>query len=196
MSKVGEPVRERIWDPLVRIVHWSLVITVVAGFLIGENMSFANIGWHFWMGYATGALLLIRIIWGFVGPAPARFSHMLTGPRQVIDYAKTVKNRSPSHWPGHNPLGALSAVALWAVLAGLVITGLCSESEDFFETAPLAGYLPSDLRLEMTGLHDDLHEILVPLVFLHLGAIAFYHFWKRENLIRPMITGWKWVRRD
>ena len=192
---MSESTHERIWDPLVRIIHWCLVITVLAGYFIGENMSFANIGWHFWAGYATGALLLVRFLWGFVGTRPARFSDFLAGPRKTIAYAATVKQRKPSFWPGHNPMGAWSAVAIWVVLSGMVITGLGSESDDFFETAPLAVYLSPEMRLTMNAWHETLHFFVLPLILLHLSAIAFYYLWKRENLIKPMITGWKWVRR-
>lgn len=192
---MNEPVRERIWDPVVRLVHWCLVISVLAGYFLGENMTFANIGWHFWAGYTTGALVLLRVVWGFVGPKPARFFHMLAGPKTTMAYAATVKQRKPSYWPGHNPMGSLSAFAIWAVLAGMVITGLGSESDDFFETAPLGYYLSSEMRLTMNAWHETLHFFVLPLILLHVLAILFYYFWKRENLIRPMITGWKWVRR-
>ena len=195
MSDTTEPQRERIWDPLVRLVHWCLVISVLAGYFMGENMSFSNIGWHFWAGYATGALLLVRILWGFVGTKPARFSDFIAGPGKTLAYAKTATKRSPSYWPGHNPMGAWSAVAIWVVLAGMVVTGLFSESDDFFTSAPLAGYIPSDMRLTMNSWHHTLHLFVLPLILLHLCAIAFYYFWKRENLVKPMITGWKWVRR-
>ena len=81
------------------------------------------------------------------------------------------------------------------MLLGLVVTGLMSESEDFFSSGPLAGFIDSSLRLTMTAWHDRLHSLIVPLVALHLAAVLFYAIWKRENLLRPMITGWKNVRR-
>ena len=190
------PTHQRVWDPVVRLTHWAIVVSVTAGYLIGENMTFANIGWHFYCGYATGALIALRLLWGLVGPKPARLASLIASPKSTIDYASTVLERKPSYWPGHNPMGGLSALALWAVLLGMVITGLLSESDDFFSTGPLGGYVSASTRLTMTAWHDTLHSFVVPLIALHLAAVLFYWLWKRENLVRPMITGWKWVVRQ
>lgn len=194
-APTSETTRQRVWDPVVRLTHWGLAITVVAGYVIGENMTFANIRWHFYLGYATATLLTIRLLWGLVGPRPARIASLFSTPKTFVGYAATLFDRRPSHWPGHNPIGAVSVIALWGLLAAMVVTGLFSESDDFFETAPLAVYASSDMRLTMTALHKQLHVFVAPLVLLHLSAIAFYYLWKRENLVRPMITGWKLVRR-
>ena len=191
----NEPQLEKVWDPVVRLTHWAMVVTVISGYLIGENMSFSNINWHFWLGYGTGAVVLIRLLWGLVGPRPARLASLFYAPVKILGYLSSAGARKPSYWPGHNPLGALSALALWAVLAGMVVTGLMSESEDFFATGPLGAYIDSDLRLTMTAWHDRLHAFVLPLVGLHLAAILFYAVWKKENLVRPMVTGWKLVRR-
>ncbi len=186
--------RRRIWDPVVRVTHWVVVVSVLAGYFIGENMSFSNISWHFYLGYITGGAVLLRLIWGLVGPKPARIWPLVAQTTELPRYSKTMLKRQPSYWPGHNPIGGLSALALWAVLAGMVVTGLFSESDDFFEIAPLGHLISADARLTMNGLHDTLHVFVLPLVLLHVLAILFYALWKRENLLRPMITGWKQVR--
>ena len=186
--------RRRIWDPIVRLTHWVMVVSVLAGYFIGENMSFSNISWHFYMGYATAAALTLRLLWGLAGPRPARIWPLIAQTTEIPRYSKTVLKRQPSYWPGHNPLGGLSALALWAVLAGMVVTGLFSESDDFFETGPLGHLISAEARLSMNSWHDTLHVFVLPLVLLHVLAIVFYAVWKRENLVRPMITGWKQAR--
>ncbi len=189
------PTRRRVWDPVVRLTHWLMAISVTTGYLIGENMSFANIDWHFYFGYATGGLIVLRLLWGLVGPPPARIASLFFRPRRILSYAATVAERRPSYWLGHNPLGALSAIALWAALIATVATGLMSESDSFFAGGPLSDAVDAETRRTMTAWHHRLHLVLAPLVALHLAAVAFYYLWKRENLVRPMITGWKWVRR-
>ncbi|MEO1329128.1 MAG: cytochrome b/b6 domain-containing protein [Pseudomonadota bacterium] len=189
------PRLEKIWDPVVRLTHWAIVATVLAGYFIGENMSFSNIAWHFWLGYATGALVLVRLVWGVIGPRPARIAPLFVSPSTALDYARKARERRPSFWPGHNPLGGLSALLLWAVLIAMVGTGLFSESEDLFTAAILSGLVDYDTRVAITGWHQRLHTLVLPLILLHVGAVLFYLFWKKENLIRPMITGWKHVKR-
>lgn len=157
-------------------------------------MSFATVDWHFYLGYVVLGLVLFRLLWGFVGPAPMRFRSLLNSPATIWQYLKTLGARSPSGSPGHNPLGSLSTIALLASITFQAVSGLFIESDDYFESAPLAGYLSEEMINQLTGWHDLNAKILLVLVGLHLCAILFYWFWKKENLIKPMITGWKWVR--
>ena len=78
----AEPVRVRLWDPLLRIYHWLLAFCVIAAWLLGQ-FGPANMWLHFWFGYAVIGLLVFRLVWGLVGPEPARFSHFITGPGKV-----------------------------------------------------------------------------------------------------------------
>jgi cytochrome b len=92
-------------------------------------------------------------------------------------------------------LGSLSVIALLLVLAAQAGTGLFIETDDFFESGPLYGYVSEATINSLTWWHHFLSKVLLALVVLHLVAIVFYRLWKREDLIKPMITGWKWVRR-
>lgn len=186
--------RVRIWDPLLRGFHWLLATLVITNWLLGQ-FGPNNMWLHFWLGYTILGLLIFRIIWGFVGPEPARFSSFLRGPSAVIHYARHMFSREPSFWPGHNPLGALSVVAMLLALLFQVGTGLISDPEDFINVGPLAGAVGSDIATEAPGWHAFGANIILILVLLHVGVILFYRIWKNEDLIRPMITGWKWVRR-
>ncbi len=187
---------QKIWDPVTRLWHWILATLVISNWVIGEFMSFDNIRWHFYLGYTILGLLVFRIIWGFIGPQPVRWSSLLPIPKKIIKYLKDAPKRTPSGTPGHNPVGALSVLALLLILISQATSGLFIESDDFFESAPLVGYVSSSVVNSMTWWHHWLSDILLILVVLHLLAILFYRLWKKENLVKPMITGWKWVRVD
>lgn len=187
--------KERVWDLPTRLFHWLLVASVSAGWLIGENLSFTNIEWHFWLGYTTGGLIVFRIVWGFVGPPSARLSKLFPSPREVRDYLAHVMDRRPSGVAGHNPLGSLSVLALLAALFVQVGTGLFAESDDLFDGGPLSGSVDDSVVLFCNAVHEISSKVLLALVLLHVAALVFYLVWKRENLIRPMVTGLKLVKR-
>ena len=144
---------------------------------------------HFWAGYAVAALIVFRLLWGFVGPRNARFASFLRGPGTVIAYVRTLPARSSVHPRGHNPLGGWSIVAMLAVLAAQVATGLILDPEDYINTGPLAGYVSAGWNRQAVSLHGLLGNVLLGLVALHVAAILYYRLWKRQDLITPMITG-------
>ncbi|CAM3092634.1 Cytochrome b [Paracoccus aminovorans] len=188
------PLREiRLWDPLLRGFHWLLAFFVTAGWCLGQ-FGPAKMTLHFWCGYVVAGLLLFRLVWGFVGPAPARFSHFIRGPGAIAGYMRGMALREPSHWPGHNPLGALSVIAMLAVLAAQVSSGLISDPDDYINVGPLASSVSSATRSKAVGWHELGANLVLLLVALHIGVILFYRFWKREDLVRPMLTGVKRVR--
>ena len=188
------PLKEiRLWDPLLRAFHWLLALSVTAAWLLGK-FGPSSMTLHFWCGYVVTGLLIFRLVWGIVGPPPARFSHFLRGPGAVGGYARNIFLREPSHWPGHNPLGALSVIAMLAVLAAQVTTGLISDPEDFINVGPLASQVSGATSRAAVGWHHLGSTLVLILVILHVAMILFYRFWKREDLVRPMITGRKQVR--
>ncbi|MEO1067062.1 MAG: cytochrome b/b6 domain-containing protein [Pseudomonadota bacterium] len=186
--------RQKVWDIPTRLFHWALATTVLAGWYFGEFRTFTTIEWHFYLGYATIGLLVFRILWGFVGPVSARFSTIFASLKHLIPYMRKIARREPSGVAGHNPLGGLSVLALLAVLTVQTTTGLFAEDDAFFASGPLSSHARSDWVLWANQIHHQSSRILLILVGLHLCAILFYHVWKRENLIGPMVTGWKWVR--
>lgn len=186
------PQNVRIWDPLLRAFHWLLAASVISAWLLGQYGP-AKMTLHFWAGYMVTGLLAFRLIWGFIGPTPARFSHFLRGPGAVMGYARHMFLREPSYWPGHNPLGALSVIAMLAVLGAQVTSGLISDPDDFINVGPLASYVSASTRRTAVGIHEIGANLVLILVILHIAVILFYRIWKHENLIRPMLTGWKKV---
>lgn len=185
--------RVRVWDPALRIFHWSLATLVIATWLLGQfGPNVMTL--HFWLGYAIIALLVFRLIWGVIGPEPARFTSFVRGPAAILGYVRHIGRREPSHWLGHNPLGALSVVAMLLALIVQTATGLISDPEDFVNVGPLADQVSSATAKDAVGWHHLGATIILILVLLHLAVILFYRVWKNEDLVRPMITGWKWVR--
>lgn len=191
---MGDLHREKIWDPVTRLWHWALVIAVGLGWYFGEFMSFTTIQWHFYCGFTILGLVVFRILYGLVGPAPIRFRALLSSPADIARYAKTVMRREPSGTRGHNPLGSLSVLAMIVLLLAQASSGLFLESDDYFESAPLAQFVSNDVSDRLTWWHKRIAKAILAVVVLHVAAIFFYLVWKKENLIRPMITGWKNVR--
>ncbi|WBU57083.1 cytochrome b/b6 domain-containing protein [Paracoccus sediminicola] len=192
-ERTAPPRKVKLWDPLLRAFHWLLALFVVAAWLLGKYGP-NQMTLHFWCGYVVAGLLIFRLIWGFVGPTPARFAHFLRGPGAVAGYMRHMFLREPSYWPGHNPLGALSVIAMLAVLAAQVTTGLISDPEDYINVGPLASWVGSDVATGAVEWHELGSNLVLILVLLHVAIILFYRFWKREDLVTPMVTGSKKVR--
>ena len=187
--------QRRVWDIPTRLFHWSLVGTVVTGLYLGEYRGFSTINLHFYFGYATAGLLAFRLLWGFIGPQPSRLSALFPSPKRLFSYMSTLGRRRPSGTAGHNPMGALSVVAMIVALIVQITTGLFAEDDGLFAEGPLSEYVADSTVLTMTAVHHYTSRVILFLVATHIAAILFYQVWKRENLVKPMITGWKWVKR-
>jgi cytochrome b len=183
----------RVWDLGVRVFHWALTLFVVASWLLGQ-FGPAIMTLHFQSGYVILGLLAFRLAWGFVGPRHARFSDFLAPPGAVLRYLGTVWRREPSYWPGHNPLGGWAVAAMLALLLAQALTGLFADPDDFINRGPLAAWVPQSWAFAAAGLHHALSDWVTAVIVLHVGAIVFYKVWKREDLVRPMITGRKRVK--
>ncbi|MCB1739355.1 MAG: cytochrome b/b6 domain-containing protein [Gammaproteobacteria bacterium] len=181
----------KVWDLPVRLTHWLLVLLVLGLYLSAESEE-DWMDWHRWMGYAVLTLVLFRLLWGLVGSHTARFSSFVRGPVGILRY---LRGESPPGLPGHNPLGALSVLALLAVLAFQAGTGLFASDDILFE-GPLYDLVDSDTAERLTGLHHFNFDLLLILIGLHLVAIVFYLVFKRDNLVGPMLTGYKTLDAD
>ena len=141
-------------------------------------------------------LLVARLIWGLAGARASRLSTILGDAIRAPSYARRLFRREPSLWNGHNPMGSLWLLAFWTALAVQIGSGLLSYSDSFFQGGPLHEYVSEAVNARANAIHALCSKILLALVALHLSAVLFYALWKRENLVRPMLTGWKPVRRD
>jgi cytochrome b len=193
----AEPATEvvRLWDPLTRAFHWLLAALVLGSLVTGEFTSGIK-DTHFQLGYVIAGLLAFRVVWGFKGPEPARFSDFVRGPGTVARYAATMPNRRPSYWRGHNPVGGWAVVVILALLAAQILTGMMSDPEDFLNRGPLAGFVGIDMARTANAWHVWLSGVVMLVVLLHVAAIAFYSYWKGENLVGPMLWGAKRVRKQ
>ena len=186
--------REAVWDPVTRVWHWVLAASVIAGWLLGEFRTFSVMQWHIWLGYLTGLLLLFRCLWGAIGPRPVRYRTLWATLRDLPSALRGFGRRRPGGTPGHNPLGVLSIAAMVLALSIQVLSGLCSEDDGLFFSGPLAGLLPSGGVGLMTRIHHFFAGVVLVLVGMHVAAVLFYLVWKREDLVTPMLSGWKWVK--
>ena len=178
--------KTRVWDLPTRLFHWLLAACVV-GLVVTSKVGGDAMLWHFRLGYTVLALLLFRLVWGLVGGRWSRFGSFLYGPGTIVRYLRG--QGDPLHRVGHNPLGSLSVLALLVVLAAQAGTGLFADDEIAY-AGPLASRVSTELSLQLTRYHKAVGEPLVlALVALHLLAIVFYAFVKRERLVGPMITG-------
>ncbi|WP_424942365.1 cytochrome b/b6 domain-containing protein [Aliiroseovarius crassostreae] len=182
-----------VWDLALRVFHWLLAAAVIATIVLAK-FGPAIMTLHFYLGYLVIGLLVFRLIWGLVGPKPARFASFMFGPRATFAYLRDLPARRPSFWPGHSPAGALSVFALLAVLAAQAATGLFSDPDDYINAGPLARWVEFEWARWANGWHHRLSNLVIALIGLHLAAILFYRIWKREDLVTPMITGVKAVR--
>lgn len=184
------PVRARIWDLPTRVFHWALSAAVIG--LIATGLG-GVMEWHFRLGYLVFALLLFRLLWGFVGGRWSRFASFFYGPGSVVAY---VRGRAhPDHVIGHTPLGSLSVFAVLTVLAAQVGTGLVADDE-VSAAGPLTRFVSSQVVSLATGWHASQGKTLViALVSLHVLAVLFYVLVKRHRLVRPMVSGDKLITR-
>ena len=174
-GRAGRADMVKVWDPLVRIFHWSLVAGIAAAWLTADVWDRI----HEWIGYAVGALIAIRLVWGFVGPEYARFAQFVKGPRETLAYlGRILRGRAERHI-GHNPAGAAMIVALLATISGTVITGWMMTLDAFWGVE------------WVEDLHEALANTILVLVAFHVAGVIHASITHRENLVRAMITGWK-----
>ena len=174
--------KENVWDLPLRLFHWSLVIAFAISVYTGLNGGFDEMDYHMWSGYVILTLILFRVCWGFISNGNARFSEFIKPPSAVLHYLKF-----GGHSKGHNPLGALSVVAMLILLLIQAFTGLFS-NDDIMVEGPLMHLVSDELSGRLTSWHHYNIWLVGGIVGLHLCAIGFYEY-KKERLTIKMITG-------
>lgn len=191
--------RQLVWDLPLRIFHWTLVVAVAGSFFThyaSGSLTKAGVDpfvWHARFGYATLVLVTFRLLWGFVGPAHARFGDFVRGPVAAWTYARGLFRgavESTAHVAGHNPLGGWMVLALIALLLVQAAAGLFA-NDQIMNSGPLVGYVETSRSDALTTLHHRLANVIAAAVILHVLAAAWYVFVRRENLVAAMITGYK-----
>lgn len=176
----GRARRQPVWDLPIRLFHWLLALLIGFSWWSVHNN---HTDWHIWSGCAILTLLIFRLLWGLVGSSTARFANFVRGPRGIARYWR-------GGWSGigHNPLGALSVLALLAAVAVQVGLGLISEDEDGIYFGPLAQLVSTDTSDKARDLHESWFNVILALIALHLVAILYYRL-RGRKLTLPMITG-------
>jgi cytochrome b len=175
-----------VWDPFVRIFHWTLVVCFTIAYFTEDDL----LKVHVWAGYVVGALVVARLIWGFVGPEHARFSDFVYSPRTSLRYVRDLLTFKAERHLGHSPGGGAMIVVLLVFLALTVITGLIVYGGDK-QAGPLAGMFTKDFGESFEEVHELIANITLALILAHIAAVVLASFVFRENLPRAMITGYK-----
>ena len=173
-----------LWDLPIRLFHWLLAAAIAAA-VITANIGGNAMVWHGRIGLFIAGLIVFRLVWGLIGPTYARFSTFLPTPGSIGAYLR-------GQWRGigHNPLGSLSVLGLLLMVAVQVGTGLFANDDIAFR-GPLFDLVGKDTSDLLTRVHRIAINLLMTLIALHLAAIAFYAHVKKDNLVKPMIRGWK-----
>lgn len=177
----------KVWDVPTRVFHWLLVILIAAAWWTGEER---DLDWHSRIGFTLLILIVFRLVWGFIGSSTARFSSFVKGPQAILAY---LRGSSP-HPVGHNPLGALSVLALLGLIAAVVGLGLIATDEDGIDPGPLAYLVSAEISEGATDLHETAFDLLLVLIAIHIAAIFYYWLVKHDNLVGPMLTGRRELR--
>jgi cytochrome b len=174
--------RQKVWDPFVRLFHWSLGLLVLGSFVTSEHDSLLPL--HVRMGLGVVVLVVGRAVWGAVGPRHARFASFVRGPRAVLAYAREmIRGRAPLH-AGHNPLGGAMVVAMLGLLVGIAATGALALAGPVARAGTIS-------RHDAKEVHEALSGALVALVAVHVAGVIASSLLERQNLVLGMITGWK-----
>ncbi|WEJ56728.1 cytochrome b/b6 domain-containing protein [Devosia sp. FJ2-5-3] len=165
----------KVWDPVVRLFHWTIVTGVVLNLWVFEHGKYA----HRLTGYVVVAALATRLVWGIVGTRHARFSDFFPTPRRVITHVYALWRGEDARQLGHSALGALMMLALMAVLTGLGLTGWMMGLDAFWGVK------------WVEDLHGLLANSVMALAILHVAAAVIESVRHGENLPWAMITGRK-----
>lgn len=178
-----------VWDLPLRAFHWLLVLSIM-GLYATAKAGFEYMQYHFYIGYGVIGLLLFRVIWGFIGPKHARFAGFLPGPGRLTVYLRGAFKADSLPTIGHNPAGAIMVVVMLLLVAVQATTGLFT-TDDIAWAGPYNPSVSAALASKLTSIHHLNFDILAWVIGLHVAAILFYRFYKKQNLIGPMLHGYK-----
>ena len=182
----------KVWDIYIRTFHWLLLICILVSFI---SFRLDEMDIHFISGHCVLALLIFRVIWGVIGSRTALFHTFIKGPGAVLSYVKNPSSEKFKGMIGHSPIAALSVIAMLGIISLQVATGLISDDEILLQ-GPLAKYVSGEMSYQATTYHGINAKLIIGLIVLHLAAIAFYRFIKKDDIVKPMVTGQKEVAED
>ncbi len=176
----------RVWDPLVRVFHWTLVLSFAIAWVSADEFDTL----HFWAGYTIAALVAFRVVWGVIGTRHARFTDFIYRFSTIKSYLIDLAALRPKHYVGHNPAGGLMVVILLLSLGLLTFTGMASVAIDGI--GPLAGtWVESISGHWMEDVHEAVANLVLAFVLFHIAGVLVSSLVHGENLVRAMINGKK-----
>lgn len=169
------PATVRVWDPVVRLFHWGLVLSIA----VAWGTDHASQDLHQFAGYAAATLVMIRLLWGVIGTPHARFSQFVRHPTTVVNYLRAMVTGRETRHIGHNPAGGAMVVALLVMTIATAVTGWMTTTDAYFGVRWVA------------DLHGLSAHIVLLLICVHVGGVILASYRHRENLVAAMITGRK-----
>jgi cytochrome b len=194
LTPIGSPQRPTeiavtVWDLPLRLFHWGLVATFFVAY------ASIRVSGYFWLHRAAGiamlGLLVFRILWGFMGPRPARFAGLLRGPRAIFAHLSQLAWRRHRPEPGHNALGGWAVLLMLILLLAEALSGVFASTFDY--EGPLARLISDSASTAMASIHSADFNLLAAIVIVHLAAVAATSLLGRENLVASMIHGRKYL---
>ena len=182
----------KVWDLPVRLFHWAIVVLI---FLAWVTQEYTRMEWHMWVGYSILALLLFRIVWGFIGSDTARFTRFLRSPLSALRHLAHIRRREADHEIGHNAAGGWMVLLMLALIGIQTGTGLFSNDDSDTE-GPLMHLVSKDQSDWLSHIHSLNFKAIEAVIVLHVLAILIYAVFKRQNLVRPMVSGTKLMPAD
>jgi cytochrome b len=184
--------RMKVWDLPVRLFHWAIVLLILAAW-VSQYLNRMDL--HMWIGEWILTLLLFRIVWGFIGSDTARFARFLRSPVAALRHLAHLRRREPDREIGHNAAGGWMVLVMLALIGVQAGTGLFSNDDGDTE-GPLMHLVSKDRSDWLSHIHYLNFKAIEAVIVLHLLAIGAYAVLKRQNLVRPMVTGTKLMAED
>jgi cytochrome b len=184
----------RVWDLPTRLFHWALVLLVATAWIsrrFAESLGDHNLVWHRWNGYTILILLVFRLIWGFAGSSTARFSSFVRGPGAAAAYVRALLGGRERRYLGHNPLGSWMVLALLLALVCQAVLGLLLLDDNGFIAGPLSRLLDDETAQMFGHWHARGFNLILLLALIHIVANSAYALFKRDPLVRAMVSGRK-----
>jgi len=176
-----------VWDLPVRLFHWAIVVLI---FFAWATQEFNHMEWHVWIGYTILTLLIFRVVWGVIGSDTARFTRFLRSPAAALVHLRHLRRRDADTEIGHNAAGGWMVLVMLVLIGVQASTGLFANDDGNTE-GPLMHFVSKDQSDYLSHIHSLNFNLIEIAIALHIVAIGIYLLLKRQNLVRPMITGVK-----
>lgn len=188
-TPTGTPGQIKVWDPFIRIFHWSLAGFFLIAFITEDDWLYL----HSFAGYAILALLAFRVCWGLIGTRYARFSSFVFPLATVRDYLRSLLSGSPRHYLGHNPAGGLMILVMLVLLLLTCLSGVATLAAEGL--GPLANTWVAGLPEHwLEEVHEVLANLMLLMVIVHLGGVVVSSLLHKENLVKAMLNGRKTLK--